>query len=113
MGDVTNEVISILKQDIQGNIEYFKLPHHGTKDISILNFRASKFIVSISDGRHYNRYSYKPIHMNNLVKALKDNTVILCTDGHRNCEMPIYTCYLPYSCRGIYCNINSVVRVSL
>jgi len=115
MGDVTEEVLRILKQDLKGKFMYFKLPHHGTIDINNLNIRASKFVVSLSDGKNF-----KPINKENLKKALKDNTVILCTDGHRYCHnngFP-FCCwgYLPsriYPFGGVYCSRNIVVRIDL
>lgn len=121
MGDITEEVLSILKQDLQGDIEYFKLPHHGTRDISSLNIRTSKFIVSISDGKHYQGNNYKPINQNNLEKAFKDNTIIFCTDGHRYCDNNSFLFYLwdyPISkispfFKDVYCSRNTVVRIDL
>lgn len=116
MGDVTEEVLRILKQDLKGKFMYFKLPHHGTIDISNLNIRASKFVVSLSDGKNF-----KPINKENLKKALNDNTIILCTDGHRYCHnnsFPFYCWdYLPsgiYSFfEDVYCSRNTVVRIDL
>jgi len=121
MGDTTDEVLAILKQDLQGNIKYFKLPHHGSRDISNLSISASKFVVSISDGKHYHGYNYNPINVNNLEKAREDNTIIFCTDGHRYCHnngFPFYRWnYLPsetYPCFGnVYCSRNTVVRIDL
>ena len=116
MGDVTEEVLRILKKDLNGKFMYFKLPHHGTIDITNLNLRASKFVVSLSDGKNF-----KPINKENLKKALNDNTIILCTDGHRYCHnngFPFYCWdYLPseiYSFfEDVYCSRNMVVRIDL
>lgn len=111
MGDISDEVLKIIKQDLQGDIEYFKLPHHGTRDVSILNLKASEFVVSISDGRNY-----KPINEKNLRKAWKDSTLIYCTDGHRSCNqihLHFYNCLSLEVCPYFYCSRNTVIRLDL
>jgi hypothetical protein len=115
MGDVTEEVTKILSKDMKGNFVYFKLPHHGTVDISSLNISTSKFVVSLSDGRNY-----KTINNKNMEKALHDSTVFLCTDGHRKCTynlLPFHhsKCSHPdYSfCKKVYCSRNTVIRLDL
>jgi ribonuclease BN (tRNA processing enzyme) len=114
MGDVTEEVLKILSKDIEGDYVYFKLPHHGTIDISHLNISTSKFVVSLSDGN-----KYKTININNIKKALDNCTYILCTDGHRNCYynfFPFHHSELSHPilypfCEKVYCSRNTVVRL--
>jgi len=101
MGDVTEKVLRILSQDLNGNYDYFKLPHHGTIDINCLNIKASKFIVSLSDGKRYH-----PINKENMKKALKDNSVILCTDGHRYCRKRSFQ-----MTGGNYCSRNMAISL--
>lgn len=112
MGDITEKVLEILKSDLQGDIEYFKLPHHGTIDISTVPVKASKFIVSLADGRNY-----KSLHKNNIRKALNDGTFISCTDGHRDCHNGFPFVYpiscLSILCQNTHCSQNTIVRITL
>lgn len=121
MGDVNKDVIAILKDDLKGDIEWFKLPHHGTIDISNLSIKSSKFLVSLSDGKHYGGRLYDPISPKILEKACKDNTIIVCTDGHKDCHNHFnpFSCYdylasRMYPTSGeVYCSINTIVRIDL
>lgn len=86
MGDITEKVLQILSKDLAGDYIYIKLPHHGTESIHPLqNTRAKFFVISLSDGRHYRGKFYKPVHWSIISKARQNGTIILCTDGHKNC----------------------------
>jgi len=116
MGDVTWKVITMLNKDLKGDIEWFKLPHHGTIDISNLSIKSSKFLVSLSDGRRYTAINKKILE-----KACKDNTIIVCTDGHKDC----HNHFLPFICNnhsasgiyssalGVYCSRNTIISIDL
>lgn len=99
-GDITERILYLLNKDIHDEYKVIKLPHHGTRDISFLNTKADCFVVSISDGR-----KYKPIDIRNIKKALKDRSIILCTDGHR-------ICILRYLCK-FCCATNLVIKLHL
>ena len=112
----TKEVITILNKYLKGDIEWFKLPHHGTIDISNLSIKSSKFLVSLSDGGQYTAINKKILE-----KACQDNTIILCTDGHKDCHNHFnpdffygYSASRPYpTLGGVYCFRNTIVSIDL
>ncbi len=109
MGDINERVLQILRRDFINNINYFKLPHHGTIDVSSMSLKASKYIVSIADGKHYGGKRYRPMLEKNLSKASYDRTQILCTDCHRQCRGP----YFPIAYGGNVFPCSQHTRVSL
>lgn len=109
MGDVNKDVLEILNKDLGRDIEWFKLPHHGTIDISNLNIKSSKFAISLSDGKHFSGRNYQPIYQSNLNKACKDNTIIFCTDGHKDC----YNCPHRVNINPVYCSKHTKIMISL
>ncbi len=96
MGDITNNVLLYISGDFKKKYKYIKLPHHGTRDFSVINTKASKYIVSLSDGKHYSGKEYQPIFEKNIDKASNDNSIILCTDGHKDCMLQYKEHLLPF-----------------
>jgi len=98
MGDLKENVLKILEtdNDTSGDYYIFKVPHHGTVDISILkNVTAEFLVISLSDGYHINGRPYKSPNKGLLCKACFEGSTILCTDGHIQC--PLHKCKFVYS----------------
>jgi len=105
MGDLeeNNGIFQYIKSKLDKDIKYFKLPHHGTVDINGLDVKASKFLVSLSDGKNYG-----PLDRQNIKKAIKDKTLIRCTDGHKRCSIGYYS-----SPEKMLCYTNTVISERL
>lgn len=111
VGDVNETVLQILGRDLKNDVKYFKLPHHGTIDVSSLSLKASKYVVSIADGKHYGGRRYRPMRLANLAKASNDQTQILCTDGHRGCEKSYLS--MPFGAKEFPCSRHTKIMFNL
>ncbi len=80
-GDIKDQnILRHINNKISNSMEFIKIPHHGTVDISQLK-RSKNYIASLSE-------IYDPIHKNNLRIINSNNTIstLYCTDCRINCS---------------------------
>jgi len=83
-GDIDERVVNSIAYHITSNMDVIKLPHHGTVDISSINYSFDLYVNSISFQE--NKDTYVPPDYENLYKASKERSIIVCTNGHAKCR---------------------------